>query len=96
MINSKEVAVKAWEKAIANGWDGKLKYVSFNKGEALVSPYNFIFNHDFAKALWGDPWAFFTEGVSGDTIGGNFINWKGHLINMVVAENPLEYLSENI
>ena len=64
--------------------------------EAMAQSYQeVIFNHDFAKALWGDPWANFTDGRSGDTISGAFINWKGHLINMVVSENPIEYLGSN-
>lgn len=56
-----------------------------------------IFNHDFAKALWGEGWAFFTEGQSGDTLpSGNYINWKGHMANMAVSVKPLNYLRKNI
>lgn len=55
-----------------------------------------IFNQEFAKALWSDSWAHFTEGQSGDTISGNFKNHLGHLANMVVAVSPIKYLEQNI
>ncbi len=55
-----------------------------------------LFDHDFAKALWGDSWAYFTKGISGDTINGNFINYLGHLANMVVSGDPIKYLEQNI
>lgn len=59
------------------------------------SVFGVIYNHEFAKALWGDPWAHFREGVSEDTIGGNFVNYLGHLANMVVHPEPLTYLRHN-
>ena len=59
------------------------------------SVYGLIFSHEFAKALWGDPWAHFTVGQSEDTIGGNFINYLGHLANMAVHPEPLTYLRHN-
>lgn len=58
--------------------------------------FGLIFNHDFAKALWGTSHAWFTAGQSGDTIGGGFVNYLGHLANMVVSEDPIKYLGENI
>lgn len=56
-----------------------------------------MLDHDFAKALWGDGWAWFTEGQSGDTLpSGNYINWQGHIANMAVAEDAIAYLAKNI
>lgn len=59
--------------------------------------YSLIFNHDFARALWSDAIAQFPVGISGDTIHLNNIeNWKGHLANMVVADDPIKYLEQNV
>lgn len=55
-----------------------------------------IFNHDFAKALWGEgirkpePGKVLMIGSRGN------INWMFHLMQMVIAGNPLEYLGEHI
>lgn len=59
----------------------------------------FIFNHDFAKALWGE------QDLQGLDIvkefglskshNPTFENWQKHLMQMVIAEDPLKYLKEN-
>ena len=50
-----------------------------------------IFNHDFAKALWGEEWpinqAFKRLGMPW---------WKENLQQMVLAPDPIKYLGENI
>jgi hypothetical protein len=46
-----------------------------------------IFNHDFARALWGDR---VTDVVSSKKW------WQYHLERMVVAHDPIAYLGENI
>ncbi len=47
-------------------------------------------NKEFAKALWGE-----SKSIKGNepwqTLG-----WEHHLKNMVVAEDPIEYLAENL
>lgn len=68
-----------------------------------------LFNHDFAKALWG-------KEVISDTCRCGYkpiteahsilngphgpindkIGWKKHLQRMVIAEDPIKYLGENI
>lgn len=49
----------------------------------------FIFNHDFAKALWGDV-------LTGYDMDGLQEPWKFHLQQMVIADDPIAYLGENI
>lgn len=73
------------------------KYKNGDKSVPIVewSVFGVIYNHEFAKAFWGDSWAHFTEGWSEDTISGNFINYLGHLANMVVHPEPLTYLRHN-
>lgn len=65
-----------------------------------------IFNHDFAKALWGEG----KEVVLPELAGGTFIHslgdnysqpnptcaWQYHLQQLVVAENPIRYLGGNL
>lgn len=49
-----------------------------------------IFNHDFAKALWGE-----MKGKDGPCplI---FSGWKYHLQQMAIADDPIKYLGENL
>lgn len=56
-----------------------------------------IFNHDFAKALWGEkklvvPAKTFVWRPDPKIFGG----WQYHLQQMVIAEDPIKYLGENI
>lgn len=54
-----------------------------------------IYNHDFAKALWG-----YGEDLSSglsNTIGLIPVpRWKDKLQQMVIADDPIKYLGENI
>lgn len=83
-----------------------------------------IFNHDFAKALWGEArditsYKYYLEGeyfddktpeeyqeiVNTDEADNHWEQyvpvyknkgWKYHLMQMVIAEDPIKYLGENI
>lgn len=59
------------------------------------STESIIFNHNFAKALWGDNGTTI-QGLkcSGDE--GVVPYWAYNLQQMVIAENPIKYLGENI
>ena len=50
-----------------------------------------IFNHDFAKALWGEEQA--RAGKFDEPVG---VAWKYHLQQMVVSKDPIKYLGDNI
>lgn len=57
-----------------------------------------IFNHDFAKALWGDK---FINPEMRDDTGSRIIAikqtaWRHHLRQMVIADDPIKYLGEHI
>lgn len=54
-----------------------------------------IFNHDFAKALWGDKSIAF-ENTDSLILKAATRAWQYHLQQMVVAENPIEYLGEHL
>lgn len=54
-----------------------------------------IFNHDFARALWQDYMMFPACGHCG-YIDKAKHDWQHHLQQMVIAEDPIAYLSENM
>lgn len=52
-----------------------------------------IFNHDFAKALWGEsvlPMSIDPKRMV------RYEHWKYHLQQMVIAEDPIKYLGDNL
>jgi phosphatidylserine/phosphatidylglycerophosphate/cardiolipin synthase-like enzyme len=60
--------------------------------------HELIFNHDFAKALWG-------EHTDTLTVQNNSLNvkqvidmngWRYHLQQMVIADDPIKYLGKNL
>lgn len=58
-----------------------------NRSGYVKDPYRVIFNHDFAKALWGEKplhWGWHK---------GKY-NWEYHLQMMVIHPNPIDYLRE--
>lgn len=104
-MSSKEILEKAIQKAIEGGWDygGSQKFTVASA--ALVEMHyenssddlqleTIIFNHQFAKALWGEKWLKSTGEGLGDYEKND--GWKHHLQQMVIADDPIEYLGENI
>ncbi len=59
---------------------------------------DFLFDHDFAKALWGEEITFVDEMRLSH--GGNVVfekpAWQAHLQQMVVADDPIHYIGENL
>jgi len=49
-----------------------------------------IFNHDFARALWGD-----THFIGGTTAY-PLVQFEEHLSQMVISDDPIKYLGDNI
>lgn len=84
---------KAWFDGSLGEWGGHVY------PESVV--HELIFNHDFAKALWGDsPFPHHYEHPDGETnqplrpVNIPYYYW--HLQQMVVADDPVKYLGENI
>lgn len=65
-------------------------------------PLQLIFRHDFAKALWGDKPPKYTVVYEWAELDGlrklkqAISTWEFHLQQMVIADDPIEYLGENI
>jgi hypothetical protein len=83
-------------------YDGIIRLWYYNKGKTKIydnanieaSENDIIFDHDFAKALWGDKE--YRTDYSG-TAGSGFTlmpSWMAHLQNMVIAEDPIKYLGD--
>lgn len=107
-MTNKQILEIAIQKAIDGGWqfeslipwrDGygvqKLKSLEHLK-EFDVE--HIIFNHDFAKALWGEPRPFMETGFTKDA--NNLLRrtegWQHHLQQMVISEDPVKYLGEHL
>lgn len=98
-MTHQEILLKATQKAIDNGWKTYIVSVaadSLHLSAAIVSECNWaetIFNHDFAKALWGEQEKLFSKG---DCIVYFALAWEEHLRRMVVSDDPIKYLGENL
>ena len=80
-------------------------HVYYNYDEFICVP-ELIFNHDFAKALWGEDVEYGISEVNGhwyqiyDGDERTYIEilpaCQFHLQQMVIADNPIKYLGDNI
>lgn len=103
-MTNQEILEKAIQKAIAGGWDWSKIWTGqdYILEYLIESPQTYIFNHDFAKSLWGkqETKPGIGKDYSGATGGyGQRITnhgWQYHLQQMVVADDPIKYLGENI
>lgn len=103
-MTDQQILTKAIQKAIDGGWHGELadniKLIADEDIELLtqawrnvhhLAPINFIFNHDFAKALWGE------ELLKCQMIEPFALPaWKCHLRSMVIVDDPIKYLGEHL
>jgi hypothetical protein len=102
IMNNREILEKAVRKAIDGGWQQGIVWMDalmshpdkFNNHETYSG---LIFNHDFAKALWGKK----NAGIDLiDAIEAHhsfeISNWRKHLMHMVIAKDPIAYLREHV
>jgi len=93
---------QAITKAIAGGWEVDLETVlpEMAKKYSLYGLQytgfsSLLFNHDFAKALWGEEGQTLT-GLRCSAQDGVIPYWQYHLQQMVIAPDPIQYLGENL
>jgi hypothetical protein len=84
-MSNAEVLDRAIATANANGWKGSVVYPGVYR-----SPEQLIYNHDFARALWGK------EAPNNYCKTAGVDMWQYHLQQMVVADDPIAYLGEHI
>ena len=107
---NQQILEKAIQKAIDGGWEfdwvGKkiIRSHSLDKGDEFfdVTASYFLFNHDFAKALWPPKLIKVRSTNSVPTMDGELVQentmletWEYHLQQMVIAEDPVKYLGDN-
>lgn len=103
-MSHKAVLTKAINKAIDSGWKPNfdIKRYRLTIGFKIEKPFemsgadwsvnDIIFNHDFARAIWGTKklkWSF-------NEYDFGYEAWQLHLREMVIADDPLAYLGEHI
>lgn len=100
-----EILRKAIQKAAAGGWKDEeniipislpgtghvfLMHGALGMPHILFEPAELIFDHGFAKALWGEePYIEFPYPP-------NLRSWQYHLREMVVSDDPIRYLGEHM
>lgn len=98
--DNQQILEKAINRAIDGGWKNDYDWRVFNGDLANldhdhVPEVQLLFNHDFAKALWGDkelsPYYGDMEAVTAPDL-----LWEWHLQQMVIADDPIKYLGKNI
>lgn len=95
-MSDKQALRNAVDIAVKNGWK-KPPEVEWWDWDYVVERgewWPVIFRHDFAQKLWGD------EPITESRVDElNYFHepaWKHQLRQMVVADNPLQYLGEHL
>jgi hypothetical protein len=105
------------DRSLKNSWfvDYGEEFDSIHDGlmvkcyDEVCNVESIIFNHDFAKALWGEEpadkiipgWEDYSDEEPmyrsyDDPALFTGANWKYHLQQMVISEDPIKYLGDNI
>lgn len=94
-MTDQEILKKAIEKAVKNGYDFSLasaekynKYSAWTNDSEEHDYYKIIFSHDFAKAFWG------TEKANKFGLNPYLEEWQVRLADIVLSENPINYLEK--
>lgn len=108
-MSESEILTKAIDKAIAGGWKRPSNWIFRSKDEfeihdiMLVDGGSHIFHvrellydHDFAKALWGEEPTYGIASNSRQRIAGEFLPWQFQLQQMVITNDPIKYLDEHL
>jgi hypothetical protein len=91
-----DILEKALDKAMKKNYKSPFDFI-YEKGKLIEGKnyYAIIFDKDFCKAIWSEEKTFLPFGPL-SKLGEDVILWKWHLKNMVVSDNPINYLEENI
>ena len=116
-MTSAEILEKAIQKAVNHGFELPFKHWEVSDNGQYIKGYNksitdgysiadferIIFNHDFARAVWGE-WDM-VEAGNRYTVGSKNVehittfegkSWQYHLQQMVIADDPIKYLGEHL
>ena len=102
-MSNEQILKKSIEKAVKNGWnEGSLIDWSLNWEQIANSDeriyHSFLFSHDFAKAFWGEEIDNFPirNTDNQEEVLGTYTTerWKGHIVKMVLEEEPIKYIEK--
>jgi len=92
-MTNEQILRQAIEKAEKNGWK--------NPHELSIGEFNLYrkyFSHDFAKAFWGGDriWRQLKYNSAKPTVEKEefILAWQYHLQQMVISEDPIQYLKK--
>lgn len=81
-------------------WSGEDvdSYITVYSNHKAWRQSDIIFNHDFARALWGGGSGYINAApVGSPAVKPVWISpYKFHLMQMVISEDPIKYLGENM
>jgi len=88
-----EILDKAIDRAKKNGWQHPYH-------PDVEYCFELIFNHDFAKALWGELTYYPYENQPGCPMDCEYCYnklkvWEYHLQQLAISEDPIKYLGDN-
>jgi len=98
-MTNKEIFKKVIEKAVKNGWTEGQYHLKYGvRGISL----SVIFSHDFAKAFWGEEEIntnLNLKNILKETFDGKIYQtirhgFQYHLQQLVLCDNPIEYLAK--
>ena len=92
-----------WMLSVLKDWLGDIKNGSIGSYENEFHINEIIFSHDFAKAFWGNDGIVlgsyqYPDPKTNESIkkSNNLVTYKYHLQQMVLEENPIQYLKKYI
>ena len=106
-MSNEQILINAIQKSKIDaeiGGTGNVKV--FNGDEIpkkIISPIEFIFSHDFAKAFWGEEHVCFKCGLEESKFDGVdctcseirlIDSWKFHLMIIILKKEPIKYLEK--
>lgn len=96
-MTNQAILEKAIKKAIKNGWAKKeAESMLYTIGKLPSAAKFIVFDQDFAKALWGEEDLDKYVRISGSNQLVETVAWVHHLQQMMVAEDPIDYLGKNL
>lgn len=102
-MDNKAILQHAIKKSIDGGYKHGVQWMHHVVNDH-IEDYDYsglIFDHDFAKALWGEPQPSIIKRLSDedgeyDAAVDSNIGWQRHLQQMVIADDPIAYLGANL
>lgn len=92
-----DILKRAIKKAELNGYVCPFEF-DYETGRVMdrKAYYAIIFDADFCKALWGEEEKFLPYLYTHPHLGERTILWHWHVRQMVVCDDPMQYLEENM